>query len=1753
MFVKRIVLFVVAILAAFYLAGCGGSSAPIGVSVTAASTTIDGGDSETVTATITNGGTAPQVNFTATAGTISGVTSGATITVTYTAPAATATAQTITITATSAQDSTKTGSVTVTVPAAPAITTTSTNLAGAVGSAYSVTLAASGGISPYTWSTTNLPACFKLSAAGVLTTATGTAPTATCAGTTAVAFKVTDSGTATALTATSTLNVTIAAAPPITLPGTVAAATAGVAYSANVTGSGGAGALTYSVTVGAAAFTAAGFTLNTATGAITGTPTTVGTVGFSVQAADGFGDTSASQGYTLTVNPGTATHFAVTAIGSTTVTAGGSVSYQVTALDVDGNTATGYAGTVKITSSDPQALFPGPTTLTSGTGTNFVQLETAGTQTITVTDTVTSSITGTLSGITVNPGGAYKLVVTAPSTATAGTAFSVTVTAKDLYGNTATGYAGTVHFTTTDTGSVTLPADYTFSGGDAGVHVFTSGADLVTAGSQTITAINTVGAVHAGTSGTITVSGGPATSLTVSSPSAVTSGTAFSVTVTAKDQYGNTASGYTGTVHFTTTDTGAATLPANYTFTGTDSGVHVFTTATLATVGVQTVTATDTATGSITGTSGAITVSPGAATTLIVSPITAPPYTAGTSASIRIIAKDANGNIATGYTGTVKFTSSDSQAVLPANTLLASGLGTVSVTFKTSGSQTLTATDTVTASITGISNALTVTAAAASKLVVTAPSAATTSVAFSLTVTAQDPYGNTATGYAGTVHFTSTDVGGGVVLPANYTFVGGDAGVHVFANSATLKTNGTQTITATDTVTSSITGTSGSISVSTALIVSTSSLNPLDVGQAATQTLTASGGSGNSANYSWTWTAQAGSSIPAGLSLGTNGAITGSPTTAGTYNVTVKVVDSGTSTNTTANLSITIYAALSLPVSTSLPAGYTGVAYTGGIAGSGGSGLPNVALSITSALSPSNGTLVAGVIGYSLSITGTATNATPESITVKLTDSTTGNSISQTYTFTISTPTPMSLPTPNPASLPSATVTQSYTGTINASGGVGPYTWTINGTTVTSGGISLGNGLTATSTGTNTLNISGTPTTTTTVTLTNVKVADSENTPSTATNTYTITVNPNGYTVSGTITLNNLCTSGVAAPGVTVTLATSPGGTVVNTTVTDSNGNYSFTTVANGSYTITPSITGPSSAFYPASQTTTVSSGNQTAKNFGAALGYTVSGTVSYAGANTGQVYLTLNNPNCTGSTPGTSLSAAGTYTIRGVPPGTYTLQAWMDTLGNGAQNTSNPTGSTANVTLSNANLTGQNITLSDNTPTSVPSSNPGIGAVTPTDLGAVISFQAVTTSVNGNKVEAATSYDVQFSTSSTFATGTTVNFKAAGTNVNIWFLNNGTSGVTGSPFVNGQIYYFEARSRNAVGHTSGWTVFGGGTPTGVTIGASTTGNMITGSITLPAGTTITSGAPLYAGYYNQSSNTAYAARIAAPIVGANAFTLYVPTDANQDYIFYGVLDQNNDGLIDAGDVTNVHANNSTGIAITGNLTNQTLTLPSTNSVGTVGSQFYQVTTSSGTSTGYSLNLNVRESDKLPVAVTLTSGANAINPLDIAVCTTCGTTQFQYSLSLNNVVPTVGQTYNFTVTYSDGTTGTVTGTVTAFGSTGAIVGSSDLATNLAPNGTSSISTTPTFTWTYPLNASNYTYQFYLQDNSGNQLWQIPGNNSNSNGFPSTVTQIVWNTDPTGGGSTPTVGSLTLGTTYNWSIQVQDSNSNSAQTQTYYIP
>ena len=142
---------------------------------------------------------------------------------------------------------------------------------------------------------------------------------------------------------------------------------------------------------------------------------------------------------------------------------------------------------------------------------------------------------------------------------------------------------------------------------------------------------------------------------------------------------------------------------------------------------------------------------------------------------------------------TIHFSSSDSQASLPANYIFTAGDGgvhTFSATLKTAGSQSLIATDTATGSITG-TQTITVQLAVASSLRVAAfPSPIQAGVAGSFTVTALDAFGNTATAYTGTIHFSSSD--GQAVLPANYTFTAGDGGVHTF--SATLKTAGTQSL-----------------------------------------------------------------------------------------------------------------------------------------------------------------------------------------------------------------------------------------------------------------------------------------------------------------------------------------------------------------------------------------------------------------------------------------------------------------------------------------------------------------------------------------------------------------------------------------------------------------------------------------------------------------------------------------------------------------------------------------------------------------------------------------------------------------------------------------------------------------------------------------------------------------------------------------------------------------------------------------------
>jgi hypothetical protein len=437
----------------------------------------------------------------------------------------------------------------------------------------------------------------------------------------------------------------------------------------------------------------------------------------------------------------------------------------------------------------------------------------SGTVDVTVHSPYGVSATSAADKFTFTPGGttgASQLRITGvPSSATAGSAFSLTVSALDANNNVVAGYLGTVHFTSND-GAATLPADYTFTAADNGVHTF-SGVTLRTAGNRTVTATDTAAGSLTG-SATVAVSPAAVNHLGVSAPSSATAGTAFPATVTALDPFGNTVTGYAGTITFSSSDSKAG-LPSNYTFTASDTGVHAFS-VTLKTSGSQTVTATDTVTGSITGTT-TVTVNPAAASTLLLSGLPTS-TTAGTSQTVKVTAQDAYGNTATGYRGTVKFTSNDSQAALPANytfTATDAGIHSFTVTLKTSGSKSVTATDTVTSTITGSATTKVNPAAAATLAVSEFPYSVTAGAAKSLGVIAHDAYGNVATGYRGTVHFTSGDPQ--AVLPANYTFTSTDAGFHKFSG-VILKTAGTQSITATDTVTNTITGQRGGIVVSPA-------------------------------------------------------------------------------------------------------------------------------------------------------------------------------------------------------------------------------------------------------------------------------------------------------------------------------------------------------------------------------------------------------------------------------------------------------------------------------------------------------------------------------------------------------------------------------------------------------------------------------------------------------------------------------------------------------------------------------------------------------------------------------------------------------------------------------------------------------------------------------------------------------------------------------------------------------------------------
>ena len=220
-----------------------------------------------------------------------------------------------------------------------------------------------------------------------------------------------------------------------------------------------------------------------------------------------------------------------------------------------------------------------------------------------------------------------------------------------------------------------------------------------------------------------------------------------------------------------------------------------------------------------------------------------------------------------------------------------------------------------------------------------------------------------------------------------------------------------------------------------AVSVTSPSSSTATVGSAYTQTLTETGGTAP-----YTWSVASGSTLPAGLSLNSStGVISGTPTKAGTYNVTFTVTDSSSPAKTaTVSMTITIAGATVAPLTistTTLTGGVTGSVYTQTLVASGGTA--------PYTWSVSNGTLPSGLtLGAGTGILGgTPSVAATSSFAITVTDAA-GASATQVLSITIAAP-PLAIQT---TSLPAAVRNSPYNEALAATGGVAPYTWSEVGT-----------------------------------------------------------------------------------------------------------------------------------------------------------------------------------------------------------------------------------------------------------------------------------------------------------------------------------------------------------------------------------------------------------------------------------------------------------------------------------------------------------------------------------------------------------------------------------------------------------------------------------------------------------------------------------------------------------------------------------
>jgi hypothetical protein len=347
----------------------------------------------------------------------------------------------------------------------------------------------------------------------------------------------------------------------------------------------------------------------------------------------------------------------------------------VTALDANGYVVADYAGTITLSSTDPQFGQPITYTFTptdQGSHTFYVSLDTAGVQSFSVAQMASTEqaiasgqsgpldSSGSPSGqglVNIMPDAAVSLVLDTPGSITAKSSEGITVTALDALGNVAAGYMGTVTFSTPN-GSpfiTGLPASYTFTSTDQGSHTFA--VSFKGTGSQTIAAYdgNDLSLVS---QAQVQVMAAPAKLVIMTQPPAMaTAGSPITpaVTVKAVDNHGNLDSAFNGLVTMTLAANPAHGRLGGVVTVQAVNGIAAFSGLTLNKAGSgYTLKATS---GTVmAATSRAIRVTANAASEFVV--IAQPPSKigAGRPFSLQVAAEDGYGNVVGTFSGSVTLT-----------------------------------------------------------------------------------------------------------------------------------------------------------------------------------------------------------------------------------------------------------------------------------------------------------------------------------------------------------------------------------------------------------------------------------------------------------------------------------------------------------------------------------------------------------------------------------------------------------------------------------------------------------------------------------------------------------------------------------------------------------------------------------------------------------------------------------------------------------------------------------------------------------------------------------------------------------------------------------------------------------------------------------------------------------------------------------------------------------------------------------------